>query len=166
MSLPRITVEGNLAADPEYRTTRNGKTVAGFRIAANESKHNEQTGQWEQSGVCFLQCTAWPPLSDNMRASGLAKGSPVIAAGKLETRTWQTEQGESRSRLEVTIDTIGPDLRRGNAHFTRTGGQNTPRPQAEHQGGAGTYVPPADPFGQTAGLRDDDPWAHPVEPEF
>lgn len=93
MALPRITAEGNLTADSEYRQTRNGKTVASFRLAANESRYNEQTRQWEQTGACFLQCTAWAPLADNMYATGLAKGSPVVVTGRLETRTWQTEQG-------------------------------------------------------------------------
>lgn len=172
MALPRITAEGNLTADPEYRQTRNGKTVASFRLAANENRYNEQTRQWEQTGACYLQCTAWPPLSDNMYATGLAKGSPVIVTGRLETRTWQTEQGESRSRIELIADTIGPDLRRGTARFTKTGGgQNntTPTPpqaQGAYQGGATYTSQPADPFTQPAnnGIRDDDPWAHPTNP--
>ncbi|MCR1995713.1 single-stranded DNA-binding protein [Bifidobacterium animalis] len=172
MALPRITAEGNLTADPEYRQTRNGKTVASFRLAANESRYNEQTRQWEQTGACYLQCTAWPPLSDNMYATGLAKGSPVIVTGRLETRTWQTEQGESRSRIELIADTIGPDLRRGTARFTKTsGGQNntTPTPpqaQGAYQGGATYTGQPTDPFTQPAnnGIRDDDPWAQPTNP--
>ena len=103
MALPRITAEGNLTADPEYRQTRNGKTVASFRLAANESRYNEQTRQWEQTGACFLQCTAWAPLADNMYATGLEKGSPVVVTGRLETRTWQTEIGRASCRERVYV---------------------------------------------------------------
>ncbi|RYQ36316.1 single-stranded DNA-binding protein [Bifidobacterium pseudolongum] len=160
MPIPTIVVEGNLTADPEYRTTQSGKTVANVRVAANESRRDERTGQWEQVDACFLNVVCWPPLSDNMQATGLVKGSPVIVAGRLRTRQWQDEQGQPHSRLELAASSIGPDLRRGVAQFRKTGsGAGSSNGYAQgapsgYRGGAsatGAQAPAADPWGQPIG---------------
>lgn len=183
MPLPSFAVEGNLTADPEYRTTNSGKTVASFRVAANESKYDAATGQYEQSGVCYLQCTAWPPLSDMMQASELAKGSPIVMHGRLESQQWQTEQGEPRSSLKYTVSALGFDLRRGTARFTKAnanannGGQmfGAYNGGAAYQGGASQQAtdpyatPENDPWaggGQTFGAGGDTQSTGGEEPEF
>ena len=53
-----ITVVGNLTADPEMRTTRNGSTVANFSIAATPRVYNSQANQWEDGDALFMRCTA------------------------------------------------------------------------------------------------------------
>ena len=54
-----ITVVGNLTADPELRSTKNGRSVAGFTIASTPRTFDRQSQQWVDGDVLFLRCTVW-----------------------------------------------------------------------------------------------------------
>lgn len=105
-----LHITGNLAADPEYRTTGTGKSVATFSIANSTSKFNRDTKQWEQGEATFIRCVAWGPLADNMGASHLSKGMRVVADGTLKQHSYQTGDGQERTGLEMTVSDIGPSL--------------------------------------------------------
>lgn len=166
-----ITIVGNLTRDPELRTLNNGSVVANFTIASSERRFNRDTNQWEDGDTLFLSCSAWDtqhaPLASNI-ANSLAKGMTVIAQGRLTQRSYDTENREKRTVVELRVDQIGPSLRRATAQVTRqqnsNGGFGQP---AGYTGGstantAGTGV--TDPFA-SQNAADEDPWAS-AEPAF
>jgi len=105
-----ITVPGRLTGDPELRFTPSGSAVANFTIAHNAREFDKQTNAWKDKPTNFFPCSAWREMAENV-AESLTKGMPVIATGELKTRSWETKEGEKRSRQELEITAIGPDLR-------------------------------------------------------
>jgi single-strand DNA-binding protein len=66
----------------------------------------------------------WRELAENVALS-LVKGMRVVVTGRLEHRTWDTEEGEHRSKVEVVADDIGPSLRFATAEVQRTERKST-----------------------------------------
>ena len=137
-----ITIVGNLTADPELRTTRDGGTVANFSIAATPRVYDRQSNQWFGGDALFLRCTAWRDLAGHC-ANSLAKGMRVIAQGRLQQRSYQAQDGSNRTVIELQVDEIGPSLRYATAQVTRADSQQATRPQ---------------PTGQRADSPVTDPW--------
>ena len=104
-----ITISGNMTRDPEMRYTPSGVSKVSFGVAVNRSWRNQQTQEWDEQ-TSFFNVVAWRQLAENVGAS-LAKGSRVVVTGRLEQRSWETEQGEKRSVVEVVADEIAPSLR-------------------------------------------------------
>ncbi len=155
-----ITVVGNLTADPEMRTTRNGSTVANFSIAATPRVFDKQSNQWVDGDALFLRCTAWRDLATHC-AQSLAKGMRVIAHGRLTQHSWEDEQHQKRTAVELQVDEIGPSLRYATAQVQKmqSGG---------YQGNAngGGYQQPQQAQQQSQAPADD-PWGAPAgEPDF
>lgn len=141
MSLPRIELEGNLVADPELRFTAAGKAVANFRIATSERK--KQGNDWIDGDECFLECTVWDQMAENVCES-LTKGQKVIVTGRLKQRSYDTNAGERRTVYEVKVDSVGPSLRNAIAKAnkverTQSTGRVTDDPWA---GGVTDDIPP------------------------
>ena len=114
-----ITVVGNLTADPEVRTIGSGASVADFTIASTPRTFNRNTSQFEDGDTLFLRCSAWRDLAEHVAAS-LAKGSRVIAQGRLSQRSYQAQDGSNRTVYQLTVDDIGPSLRNATAQVTKT----------------------------------------------
>lgn len=156
-----ITIIGNLTADPELRTTRNGGTVANFSIAATPRTFDKQSNQWVDGDALFLRCSAWRDLASHC-AQTLRKGMRVIAQGRLQQRSYQAQDGSNRTVIEMTVDEIGPSLRYATAQVQKmqSGG---------YQGGnanGGGYQQPQQAQQQSQAPADG-PWGAPAgEPEF
>lgn len=103
-----ITVVGNLTREPEMRYTASGHSTVTFGVAVNRSWRNQQTNEWEER-TSFFNVVCWRQLAENVAAS-LKKGMRVIVTGRLEQRSWETEQGEKRSVVEIVADEVGPSL--------------------------------------------------------
>lgn len=129
-----LTIVGRLTADPELRFTASGAPVANFTIAANDREYDKTTREWKDGPATFMRCSAWRQLAENITES-LAKGSHVIAVGRLQQRSWETRDGEKRTSIELQVETIGPALNWQVATCRRSSG-----------GGAQQQ------------RRDDDPW--------
>jgi single-strand DNA-binding protein len=112
-----ITVVGNLTRDPEMRYTASGNSTVSFGVAVNRSWRNQQTNEWEER-TSFFNIVCWQQLADNVAAS-LKKGMRVVATGRLEQRSWETDQGEKRSVVEIVADEVGPSLRFATAEVHR-----------------------------------------------
>lgn len=112
-----ITAVGNLTADPELRYTPSGIPVAKLSIAINRRTQAED-GTWTDAPPEFYAVTCWRDLAANV-AESLTKGTRVIVAGRLNYRTWTTDQGDKRSAVEITADAIGPDLSWATVDVTR-----------------------------------------------
>src|SRR3954464_7275287 len=104
-----ITVVGNITRDPEMRFTPSGVSKVTFGVAVNRSWRNQQSNEWEEQ-TSFFNVVCWRELADNVGAS-LKKGTRVVVTGRLEQRSWETEQGEKRSGVEIVADEVAPSLR-------------------------------------------------------
>jgi single-strand DNA-binding protein len=104
-----ITLVGNVTRDPELRFTNTGQATANFGIAVNRRWQNRQSGEWEEA-VSFFNIVCWREMAENA-AESLSRGSRIIVTGRLEQRSYQTQDGEKKSVVEVVADEIGPSLR-------------------------------------------------------
>ena len=129
MSVPTITVNGNLIKDPENRQTNNGKSMTTFTIAYTRRNFNQQTHQWEDKNTSYLDVTCFDTLATNAHQS-LHKGSSVIITGQLEQHHYQNKDGQNRSSWRLLADTIGVSLNRG--IVTVTTPQTYPAPQGNY----------------------------------
>jgi single-strand DNA-binding protein len=149
-----VTVIGNVTRDPELRFTPSGQAIATFGLAVNRRWQNRQTQEWEEQ-VSFFDVTCWAQLGQNV-SDTLVKGSRAIVTGRLEQRSWETDQGDKRSKVEIIADEVGPSLRWATAEITRNertgpsdggssgGGAAAPRP-VQNEAPAG-YDPNEEPF--------------------
>lgn len=113
-----VTVVGNLVEDPELRFTPSGVAMAKLRLAVNRRWMDRNTNEWKEE-ASFFTATCWREMAENVSES-LQKGSRVLINGKLQQRSWENQEGERRSMIEITIDEIGPSLRWATASVTRT----------------------------------------------
>jgi single-strand DNA-binding protein len=98
-----------LTRDPEIRYTREGRATTSLSIAVNRRWQNQQTKEWEES-VSFLDVVCWRDLAENVALS-LTKGSRVLVSGRLEQRSWETDGGGRRSKVEIVADDVAASLR-------------------------------------------------------
>jgi len=112
-----VTVVGNCTRDPELRFTAGGQAVASFGLAVNRRWQNRQTNEWEEA-VSFFDVTCWAQLAENV-AESITKGSRVIVSGRLDQRSWETQDGDKRSKIEIVADEIGPSLTYATAQVVR-----------------------------------------------
>ena len=117
------------------RYTPSGVSKVSFGVAVNRSWRNQQTQEWDEQ-TSFFNVVAWRQLAENVGAS-LAKGSRVVVTGRLEQRSWETEQGEKRSIVEIVADDVSASLRFATAEVHKVersgpsdggGGGGAPRP--------------------------------------
>jgi single-strand DNA-binding protein len=122
-----ITIVGNVTRDPELRFTASGQAATSFGLAVNRRWQNRQTQGWEEA-VSFFDVTCWRDLAENV-AETVTKGARLIVTGRLEQRSWETDDGERRSRTEVVADEVGPSLRWATAEVTKNGRQGVAQPE-------------------------------------
>ena len=142
-----ITISGNITRDPEMRYTPSGVSKVTFGVAVNRSWRNQQTQEWDEQ-TSFFNVVAWRQLAENVGAS-LTKGARVVVTGRLEQRSWETEQGEKRTIVEIVADDVAASFRFATAEVHRversgpanidlgSGGGSAPRPAPVSAGGAG-----------------------------
>ena len=112
-----VTLTGNITRDPEIRYTPSGATVVTFGLAVNRRWQNRQTNEWEEQ-VNFFDVKCWGQLAENVSES-VAKGTRVIVDGRLEQRSWETDEGDKRSKVEVVANEVAPSLRWATAQVTK-----------------------------------------------
>ncbi len=113
-----VTITGNLTREPEIRYTREGQATAQLGIAVNRRWQDRTTQEWQET-TSFFDIVCWRDLAENVALS-LTKGMRVVVTGRLEQRSWETDEGEHRSKVEITADEIGPSLRFATADVQRT----------------------------------------------
>jgi single-strand DNA-binding protein len=115
----RVTVVGNLTADPELRFTASGAPVADFTVAATPRTFDRAAGDWKDGDPLFLRCSLWRQPAENA-ATSLTKGARVIVEGVLRQRSFETRDGEKRTVVELDVDEIGASLRYATVRINRT----------------------------------------------
>lgn len=109
-SLNKVQLIGNLTRDPELRYTPNGTAVASFTVATNREWIVESGEKREEAE--FTRIVAWNKLAE-LCSQLLAKGRKVFVEGRLQTRSWTSQDGTQRTSTEVVIsDMIVLDSRR------------------------------------------------------
>ncbi len=126
-----VTITGTLTRDPELRFTTGGRGIASFGVAVN--RRYQQNNEWVEQ-TSFFNVTAWGTLGENASAS-LTKGTRVIVTGRLEQRSYETQQGEKRSVVEIVADEIGPSLRWATAQVEKTSRSDASGAQGGYSGG-------------------------------
>jgi single-strand DNA-binding protein len=110
-----VTLIGNCTRDPELKFTGTGTAIATIGLAV--SKRYKKNDEWVEE-VSYFNITAWGQLGENVAAS-VEKGTRLVVYGELKQRSYETNDGEKRSVVEVNAQAIGPDLRFAEASVTR-----------------------------------------------
>jgi single-strand DNA-binding protein len=138
-----ISIVGNLVRDPEIRFTPSGASVANFTVASTPRKFDKNSNSWQDGEPTFMPCNAWRTMAENV-AESLKQGDRVIVVGTMVTRSWEDrESGQKRSRQEINVESVGPDLKFRMATVNRVDRQQGGQQQS-HRADA----PPADPWDQ------------------
>jgi single-strand DNA-binding protein len=112
-----VTLVGNVTRDPELRYTPNGQANLTFGLAVNRRWQNRQTQEWEEA-TSYFDVVCWREMAENASET-LFKGARVIVTGRLDQRSWENQEGERRSKVEVVADEVGPSLRWATAQVTK-----------------------------------------------
>lgn len=110
--LNRMTLQGRLTRDPEYRQTQNGTAVASFTVAWSE-KYKETERK------LFLPCVAWGNNALFV-CQYFVKGSEIVVEGGLTSRKWQDQNGNNRESIELTVERM---------HFAGSKTDSAPMPE-------------------------------------
>ncbi|HNV24411.1 MAG TPA: single-stranded DNA-binding protein [Candidatus Omnitrophota bacterium] len=102
-NLNKVFLIGNLTRDPEKRYTPGGTAVANLGIAVNR-KFKDSTGELKEE-VCFLTVTVWDKQAEAC-CQYLSKGKPVFVEGVLQSRFWETPEGQKRSAIDVRAERV------------------------------------------------------------
>ena len=111
------TITGNLTREPEIRYTKEGQATAQLGVAVTRRWQDRTTAEWQEA-TSFFDGVCWRDLAENVALS-LTKGMRVVVSGRIEQRSWETEDGEHRSKVEIVADEIGPSLRYATAEVHR-----------------------------------------------
>jgi len=131
-SLNKVMLLGNLTRDPELRYAPNGTPIANFGMAIN--RRYRQGDEWREE-VCYVDVVTFGRQAETV-GEYLSKGNLAMIEGRLQWRSWETEDGQKRSKHEVVANNV----------------QFMPRAQGEGAGGAGapgrtrpetSYAPPS-----------------------
>jgi len=103
-SYNRIIIIGNLTRDPDYKQLPSGQPVTRLGIASNRQYKNRQTGSMVQE-VCFIDVDVFGPQAESCRQY-LQKGRPALIEGRLKFDTWQTPDGQTRTKHSIVADRV------------------------------------------------------------
>ncbi len=133
MALCKVMIIGNLGADPEMRYTPSGRPVTQFNVAVNQSTKNQQTNEWVEATDWF-RVSVWGDRAERA-AESLRKGNKVFVEGRFKTREFEGRDGQKRTSLELTADSL----------------VNLEKRNREDGDGEFSSTPPARPAGAAAG---------------
>ena len=100
-SLNKVLLIGNLTRDPELRYTPSGAAVCTFAVATN--RYYVASDGTKKEEAEFIKIVSWNKLAE-LCSQLLSKGRKVYVEGRLQTRSWETPDGQSRQTTEVVID--------------------------------------------------------------
>lgn len=100
----RIIMIGNLTRDPEYKQLPSGQPTVRLGLATNRQYRNKQTGSMVQE-VCFVDIDVYGPQAESCRQY-LQKGRAILIEGRLKFDTWETPEGQTRSKHSIVADRV------------------------------------------------------------
>lgn len=99
----KVLLIGNLTKDVELRYTPQGTAVANLRLAVNR-KFKDKNQEWKDE-TCFITAVVWDKQAETCNQY-LHKGSPVFVEGRLQSRSWEDNQGQKRNVIEVRAERV------------------------------------------------------------
>lgn len=102
-NLNKVFLLGNLTRDPELRHTSQGTSVASFSIAVNRT-YKGTDGDFKKE-TSFFNIIVWGKNGENC-AKFLTKGRPVLVEGRLQNRSYETQDGQKRTITEIVADNV------------------------------------------------------------
>jgi single-strand DNA-binding protein len=148
-SLNKVLLIGNLGSDPEVRRTQSGQSVATFRLATNES-WGDKSGE-RQERTEWHRVVAWGRLAEIV-GEYMKKGRQVYVEGRVQTRQWQDQQGQTRYMTEVVAQSIMMLGGRGGMDAADVGmdeggsGRSSGKSSGGYGGGRQSGPPPGDEY--------------------
>lgn len=100
----RAQIIGNVTRDPEMRTTTGGQHVLTIGVATNERWKDKASNEMKERTE-FHNVVIWGDLADQVNAS-VRKGNRVFVSGRVQTRSWETKEGQKRTTTEIIADTL------------------------------------------------------------
>ncbi len=131
VELNKVMISGRLTQDPELRYTSSGIAVTTLRMAVNTSIFAKDKEKREE--VCFIDVVAWRRQAETC-VEYLRKGSPAFIEGRLQSRSWEAQDGQKRSAIEVQADRV---------QFLEWGGDREKAPAREPESAPPPSAPPA-----------------------
>lgn len=102
-----VNLMGNLVRDPEVRYTKTGRAVATFTVAASNTYIDATTKEAKEQ-TAFVNCVAWGTLAEEI--GNLRKGNRCLVQGRIQTRSYENQNGEKRYVTEVVASFVGATL--------------------------------------------------------
>ncbi len=122
-SLNKVFLMGNLTRDPELRYVPSGTAVTTFSVALNRV-YSTQSGEKKEE-VTFVRVVAWGRMAETC-GEYLSKGSPVFVEGRIQSRSWESQDGQKRSTTEVVANNVQFLRSPARQQTGTTGAQGTP----------------------------------------
>ncbi|MGO2684165.1 MAG: single-stranded DNA-binding protein [Microbacterium sp.] len=112
-----VTILGRVGGDPNRGQTTTGVPVVNFRVASPQSRFDQKTQSWIETGTNWYNVSAFRQLAEHVKAS-LHSGDGVIITGRLKLREWESG-GKKGLSADIDADAIGHDLRWGASAFAK-----------------------------------------------
>jgi len=156
-NLNKVMLIGNLTRDPELRYIPSGSAVATFTLGVNRY-YTTQTGEKKEQ-ASFIRIVVWGKRAE-LCGEYLSKGLPVFVEGRLQSRDWQTQDGQKRNTVEVIADNI--QFLRAGAKQGAAGSSGKPIPSGTEEIGSidlneDIATPAAENTQRSAGPADEEP---------
>jgi single-strand DNA-binding protein len=112
-SLNKILIAGNCTRDPEVRYMQSGTAMCRIGLASSRYYRDpkDSAGEWKED-TCFVNVVVWGQLAERM-GDQLKKGTAVLVEGRLQSRSWEADDGTKRSAIEINADRVQVLERRG-----------------------------------------------------
>jgi single-strand DNA-binding protein len=104
LNINRAQILGNLTKDPEMRYTPNGQAVTSFSIATNR-RWKGRDGAADGEATEYHEVVVWGKQAETITPM-LKKGEPVYLEGRLQTRSWEGQDGAKRYKTEIVAETV------------------------------------------------------------
>lgn len=102
-----VQILGNLARDPELRFTKTGRAVATFTVAATNTYIDSTTNETKEQ-TAFINCVAWGKVGEQV--GNYKKGNRLFVEGRIQTRSYETQDNQKRYVTEVVAGFVGVSL--------------------------------------------------------
>jgi single-strand DNA-binding protein len=125
--------------------------VANFRVAYS-TRIRDAAGNWTDGETSFFTVNCWRALAENA-AETLTRGTRVVLTGRLKQRSWENQEGEKRTVVEIEADDLGPSLKWATAAITKTSRSSS----ASSSSGGGDWGAAVAPVGAGSSTNEETP---------
>jgi single-strand DNA-binding protein len=115
----QVHLAGYVATEPRFKKVAGDTSSVRLRVAYTARRRDKETGEWSDGPTSFVTIQCWRTLADNVSMS-VHKGEPVLIMGRLQIRRFEDAEGAPRTAVEVEASSVGHDLTRGVARFSRS----------------------------------------------